>query len=245
MDFTTTKGNEFAAKTYPVKGDFWTAVRDCIPIAAGVMPFGITCGIMGITAGMSPIEIIFMSVLVFAGASQFIAITMIGSGVLGWGMIAFTTLLVNLRHLLMGLSLAPYMLKLPLPFQSLLAFFMTDESYALTASRIQRNNYSSHYQLGASLPIYIVWILSTAAGAFLGSRIADPLSWGLDFAMPATFLVLLMPLLINRTSLIVCLTSAVIAVIGAIYLPGKWYIIISCLTAVLVGGLLEGGKNRA
>jgi len=245
MDITSTKNNEFATKIYFAKTDFWAAVRDCIPIAAGVMPFGITCGIMGIAAGMLPLEVILMSVLVFAGASQFIAVTMIGSGVSGWGIIVFSTLLVNLRHLLMGLSLAPYILKLPVPFQSILAFIMTDESYALTASRIQRNNYSGHYQLGASLPVYIVWIISTAVGAFLGSRIADPLSWGLDFAMPATFLVLLMPLLINRTSLIVCLTSAVIAVISAIYLPGKWYIIISCLTAVLVGGFLEGGKKNA
>lgn len=245
MDLTKPNANEFVAKVYPARGDFWTAVRDSVPITLGVIPFGITCGIMGITAEMPPIEIILMSMLVFAGASQFIGITMIGAGVSGWGIIVFTTLLVNLRHLLMGMSLAPYMLRLPLPFQTALAFLMTDESYALTVSRIQSNKYSGHYQLGASLPLYIVWILSTAVGVFLGSHIANPLSWGLDFAMPATFLVLLTPLLVNRTNLIVCLTAAVAAVLGALYLPGKWYIIISCLTAVLVGGLLEGGKDNA
>lgn len=245
MDLTRPKTKEFVAKAAPARGDFWTAVSDSVPITLGVIPFGITCGIMGITASMSPIEIILMSVLVFAGASQFIGITMIGAGVSGWGIIVFTTLLVNLRHLLMGMSLAPYMLRLPLPFQTVLAFIMTDESYALTVSRTQSAKYSGHYQLGASLPLYIVWILSTAVGVFLGSHIADPLSWGLDFAMPATFLVLLTPLLVNRTSLIVCLTAAVVAVLSALYLPGKWYIIISCLTAVLVGGLLEGGKDNA
>ncbi len=244
MDLTKPKTNDLAVEVNPGKGDFLIAVGDSIPITLGVIPFGITCGIMGITAGMSPVLIILMSVLVFAGASQFIGITMIGAGVSGWGIIVFTTLLVNLRHLLMGMSLAPYMLKLPLPFQAVLAFILTDESYALTASRTQTDKYSGCYQLGASLPLYIVWILSTALGVFLGSHIADPLSWGLDFAMPAAFLVLLAPMLVNRSSLIVCLTAAVAAVLGAMYLPGKWYIIISCLAAVLAGGLLEGGKDN-
>ena len=118
MDLTKPKANEFVSTMYPARGDFWTAMRESVPITLGVIPFGITCGIMGITARMSPAEIILMSVLVFAGASQFIGITMISAGVSGWGIIVFTTLLVNLRHLLMGMSLAPYMLRLPLPFQS-------------------------------------------------------------------------------------------------------------------------------
>ncbi|MDA8441464.1 MAG: AzlC family ABC transporter permease [Peptococcaceae bacterium] len=225
--------------------EVWVALRECSPVVLGVVPFGITCGIMGLTANMSGVETILMSVFVFAGASQFIGITMLGAGITGWGMIILTTLLVNLRHLIMGSSLAPYMMRLPFPLQALLAFFLTDEAYALTISRIHKARYSVPYQLTVSTALYLVWVLSTAAGVVLGSYISDPLTWGLDFAMPATFLVLLIPLLADRISLIVFGVAAVVTVFAALYLPGKWYIIIACLTASLIGGLLEGGRDHA
>lgn len=224
----------------------WEGVRDSIPIIVGVIPFGITCGIMAIKAGLSPVETLLMSLLVFAGAAQFIAITMISSGVTSIGMITFTTLLVNLRHLLMGASLAPYMLKLPRPIQALLAFGMVDETYALTISRTHRTGYSANYQFGANTTAYVVWILSTAVGISLGSYIGDPMAWGLDFAMPATFLALLVPRLTSLKAVIVCLCAGLVAVMGALYLSGAWYIIIACLTASMIGGLLEGsGKDAA
>lgn len=221
------------------------ALRECTPVVLGVVPFGITCGIMGLTAKMTGVETILMSVFVFAGASQFIGITMLGAGITSWGIITLTTLLVNLRHLIMGSSLAPYMLRLPFPVQALLSFFLTDEAYALTISRIHKARYSVFYQFTVSILLYLVWVLATVAGVVLGSYISDPLTWGLDFAMPATFLVLLIPLLIDRVSLIVFGMAAVVSVSAALYLPGKWYIIIACLTASLLGGLLEGDSKHA
>jgi Predicted branched-chain amino acid permease (azaleucine resistance) len=225
--------------------EVWSALRECAPVVFGIVPFGITCGIMGLTAKMSGAETILMSVFVFAGASQFIGITMLGAGITGWGIIVLTTLLVNLRHLIMGSSLAPYMLKLPFPLQALLTFCLTDEAYALTISRIHKARYNVLYQLTVSTVLYLAWVLATAAGVFLGSYISDPLTWGLDFAMPATFLVLLIPLLADRINLIVCGIAAVISVVGALYLPGKWYIIIACLAASVIGGLLEGDSKNA
>jgi len=230
---------------YVAPGEFWEGVRDCLPICAGVAPFGITCGVMGITAGLTAAETVAMSLLVFAGASQFAVISMLAAGITGWGMLVGTTLLVNLRHLVMGASLAPYLAGLPLSWQALLAFGMTDEAYALTIGRIERAGYSAAYHLGANLAIYVVWVLGTAAGAGVGSRIADPLAWGLDFVMPATFLVLLIPRLVSRTGRIVCAVAAVTAAAGAMYLPGKWYIIVATLAASAVGRSLEGRKRRA
>lgn len=225
--------------------EVWIALRECAPVVLGIVPFGITCGIMGLTAKMSGVETILMSIFVFAGASQFIAITMLGAGIKGWGIIVLTTLLVNLRHLIMGSSLAPYMIRLSFPLQSLLAFFLTDEAYALTISRIHKSRYSVLYQLTVSTVLYLVWVLATIAGVVLGSYISDPLTWGLDFAMPATFLVLLIPLLADRISLIVFGMAAVVSVLASLYLPGKWYIIIACLTASILGGVLEGDRAHA
>ncbi|AOY77694.1 AzlC family ABC transporter permease [Clostridium formicaceticum] len=218
----------------------WKEVlKDCLPITAGVIPFGLTCGIMGRAAGFSVFEITFMSMTVFAGAAQFMTIAMMNSGIINGGVIVFTTLLINLRHLLMGASLSPYLFKQPQRLQCFLAFSMTDESYALTISRIEKKGYDAYYQLGVSYFLYIIWVSSTFLGAFLYQSIPNPLEWGLDFVIPLTFLVLLIPRLINRTALLVAIVSAVIAVFGALYLPGKWYIILAAVVASIVGGLIE------
>ena len=235
--------NLIAEKSHPTE-EVRVALRDCSPVLLGIIPFGITCGLMGLTAQLTGLETILMSVFVFAGAAQFIGITMLGAGVTAWGIIVLTTLLVNLRHLIMASSLAPYMTKLPFPLQAFMAFFLTDESYALTITRVAKARYSMVYQLTVSISLYLAWLVSTIVGVALGGYIPDPLAWGLDFAMPATFLVLLVPLLDDRNNLIVFAIAAVASVFAALYLPGKWYIIIVCLIASLIGGLLEEGGSR-
>jgi len=228
--------------------DFRRGAADTMPILLGVVPFGIAFGVVGLTVGLTPAETILMSLAVFAGAAQFISITMIGKGVTDFALIVFTTLLINLRHLLMGASLAPYLTGLPLTHQAVLAFGMVDETYAITMDRIARAGYSDSHQLGANAAAYLAWFLATVAGVLAGEYIPDPLAWGLDFAMPATFLAMLVPRLTSKTSLAVCLAAAVVAVGAALALPGKWYIILAALAAILVGGLLEpasGGEGQA
>jgi len=224
--------------------NIWKEVlQDCLPLSAGIIPFGLTCGILGSTAGFSVFEITFMSMTVFAGASQFMAIAMISSGITSWAAIIFTTFLINLRHLLMGASLSPYLLKLPRPLQYILAFGTVDESYALTINRIDKKGYSLEYHLGVCSFLYIIWNLSTLFGALFYRIIPNPLEWGIDFVLPATFMVLLMPRLADKKALAVCLVSAVCAVLGSMLLPGKWYMILAAVSAALVGGLLERGVS--
>ena len=232
-------------KNPAARSDFWTGIKDSAPIMVGVIPFGITCGLMGISAGLTSWETLAMSLIVFAGASQFVAITMLAGGVSSAAMIIFATWLINLRHLLMGASLAPYLNRYPLPLQALLCFGMADETYALTVARIAHSGYSVVYQFSVNTSLYVTWALSTAVGTALGNRISDPLAWGLDFAMPATFLVLLIPRLMDKPGLMACLTAAVVSVWGAVCLPGKWYIIIAALSASLVGGIMEGENKNA
>jgi len=221
---------------------FWLGVRDSIPLMLGVSSFGLTCGVMAVASGLSPYEAVLMSLLVFAGAAQFVSISMLGAGIMGWAVISFTTLLVNLRHLLMSVSLAPYLLKLPLSQQLLLAFGMVDESYAMTIKQIEKKGYSADHQLGVSGALYLIWALSTLIGAVLGGYISDPLKLGIDFALPATFLILLIPQIKNRVSLLVFLVAAVLVIPSALYIPGKWYIIIAAIGASLMGGFLERGE---
>lgn len=222
--------------------EFFAGVKDTLPIMVGVLPFGLAYGIVAQSIGLAPGETLLMSLLVFAGAAQFISLPMFAEGA-GLAMIALTALLINLRHLLMGASLAPYMAGLSLPHKALLSFGMADETYAVTITRTQAAGYSAAYQLGSNAAGYVTWIVSTAGGILLGSHISDPLAWGLDFAMPATFLALLIPRLINKTSVLVCLVAAGVSIIAAVTIPGKWYIIIACLAASALGGFMEGAES--
>ncbi|AYO29485.1 branched-chain amino acid ABC transporter permease [Biomaibacter acetigenes] len=199
---------------------------------------------MGSNAGFSTFEITFMSMVVFAGASQFMSIAMISSGITNWGIIVFTTFLINLRHLLMGASLSPYLLELSRPLQYILAFGMIDESYALIIGRIEKKGYDLNYHLGVSSFLYVAWVFSTFLGALFYRNIPNPLEWGIDFALPATFLVLLIPRLADRIALLVCLVSALCSILGALFLPGKWYIIFAAVTATFVGGILERSSRN-
>lgn len=224
--------------------EFMQGLKETVPIMLGVFPFGLAYGIVAQASGLTAAETMLMSLLVFAGAAQFVSLAMFAAGA-GAAMIAATALLVNLRHLLMGASLAPYMTGLSLPRKALLSFGMADETYAVTISRVQTAGYSAAYQLGSNAAGYITWTLSTAGGILLGSRISDPLSWGLDFAMPATFLALLVPRLADKRNLLVCAVAAVVSVVAAVTIPGKWHIIIACLTAAAAGSLLEEFSHDA
>ncbi|VBB07812.1 branched-chain amino acid transport permease [Lucifera butyrica] len=217
-------------------------ILETVPLIFGIMPFGITFGVMGLTAGLTPAEVMLMSVLVFAGAAQFVAVSMIAAGIHAWVMIVLTTLLINLRHLLMGASLAPYLTRLPAGAQAFLAFHMADETYMVTVNRAERAGYSPWFQLGTNLTGYATWLISTMLGLELGKYIGDPLRWGLDFAMPATFLAMLVPRLQDRTGIIVSAVAAFTAIGGAVYLPGKWYILLATLAACLTGIWLERGE---
>lgn len=223
---------------------FRDGVRDTLPLMLGVFPFGLAYGIFGQSVGLTSGETVLMSLTVFAGAAQFISLPMFAAGA-GWVMISFTTLLINLRHLLMGASLVPYMERLPLAWQALLCFGMADETYAVTISRAQNSGYHRDYHLASNVTGYVTWSASTMLGVALGSHISDPLAWGLDFAMPATFLALLIPRLVDRASLLVSLTAGVVSVSAAVLIPGKWYIILACLTAVAVGAFVEGRETDA
>lgn len=218
------------------------ALLDTVPIIMGVVPFGLTCGVMGITMGLTGPETILMSLLVFAGAAQFSAILLLGSGA-GFPLVVLTTFVINLRHILMSASLAPHMHRLSVQRRIFLSFLLTDEAFALTTSHMEKSTYSHHYQTVVSLTLYISWFLSTAAGVYFTNRIADPLAWGLDFAMPASFVVLLVKRIKNTTGMVVALVSGLSAVVCANLLPGKWYIIIACILACTAGFIAERGRT--
>lgn len=220
---------------------FWSGVREEVPLLVGVFPFGMIYGALALNAGLSLAASQMMSSIVFAGSSQFIAAQLIHDAAPGL-VIVLTIAVVNLRHMLYSASLAPYLEKLPIRWKILLAYLLTDEAYAPTALKFEREGASplGHWFLfGAGLALWSTWQVSTGLGIFLGAAI--PQNWPLDFALPLTFIALVMPVLRNRPAVMAALSAGLVALL-AYNLPFKLGLILAALTGILVGTMLEGRR---
>ena len=230
--------------------EFRMGLLKTLPIVIGVIPFGLAYGVLAVHAGLTIGETLLMSLVVFAGASQFMAAGMLQAGV-GGPAIVFSTLLINLRHLVMGLSLSPYLSETKPRWQRMLAFGMADETYLVTITHYRHQGDSQgnrHFMLGSAALMYAVWAVASFSGALIGQAIADPLKWGLDFAMPATFITLLLPHVVSWRLFAVVVVAGGAATVSSLLIHGKWYIIIAVVVGITTGLLLEGrsdGPNEA
>jgi 4-azaleucine resistance transporter AzlC len=208
-----------------------------MPLAPGIVAFGLLYGVMARQVGFRPWEACAMSLIVHAGSAQFTAVGMWEAA--GALPIILMTLAINLRHLLLGASIAPYLRGLSTPWKALLALWMSDESYALAIAEYERGRGSHLYFLGTNVGIYLIWPVSGLVGALLGTAIPDPGQYGLDLVFPLAFLGLLMAFLKDCVGVAVALVAGGLALLGAFLLPGKWGIIVAGLLASGLGVLLE------
>lgn len=220
--------------------------RDTIPLLVGVTPFGIIYGTLAVNAGLSLEATVLMSLLVFAGASQLIAVGLLAAGSGIW-VILLTTLVVNLRHMLYSASLLPYVRHLPRRWRLPLGFWLTDESFAVVYRRYLDDQLplaSKHwYFLGSCMAMYSTWVITSLLGALLGHAVPQMANWGLDFAMVVTFLGIVVPALRNWPMILAALSSALIAVL-AYDLPWQLGLILAALGGIGVGLLAEQRLQR-
>lgn len=218
---------------------FWAGVQAEIPLLIGVFPFGLIYGALALNAGLSIPAAQAMSSIVFAGSAQFITTQLVHETVPGF-VIVLTIAVVNLRHMLYSASLAPYLASLPTRWKTLLSYLLTDEAYAPTILHYEKEGFTPQghwFLLGAGLSLWINWQISTALGIFLGAAIPD--SWSLDFALPLTFIAMVVPVLKNRAMIAAALSAGVVA-LAAFSLPYKLGLILAALIGILVGTILEG-----
>jgi 4-azaleucine resistance transporter AzlC len=214
---------------------------DTAPLAPGVIAFGLLYGMVARQVGFSPWEAWAMSLIVHAGSAQFAVLGMWTTA--GAVPILLTTLAINLRHLLMGASIAPHLQGLQPRWRAFLALWMSDESYALAIAAYEQGRGSPRYFLGANLGIYLLWPTSGLVGALLGTALPDPGRYGLDLVFPLAFLGLLASFLKDRIGVVVALAAGGLALLGAILLPSGWTVVVAGLLGSLLGLLLEEAQG--
>lgn len=230
-----------AGQITPPGRAFWSGVLAELPLLLGVAPFALIYGVLAVNVGIPPVQAQAMSVLLFAGSAQFLVAQMIAAGTPAV-VLVLAIVVVNLRHALYSASLAPYYQRLSRGWKALLAYLLVDEAYAVIITHYEKEGDTPSgrwFALGVGLALCTTWLCFTAAGVFLGAAV--PSSWPLDFALPLTFIALVVPALKDRPSRGAALAAGLAAV--ALYsLPYKLGILAAALTGIAFGLWLEARK---
>ena len=227
----------------PAMGPFRAGLVDVAPVLVGLVPFALVLGALAAAKGLSPLEVMLMSGLVFAGGSQFVAVELWRDPV-PLGALALTALLVNVRHLLMGAALVPRADGWGGRAWPAL-FFMADEVWALALRRAgDDGQVPLGYWLGLSAGLWLNWVALTGVGAWLGAAVEDPTRLGFDFAFVAVFVALLRGMWRSRTTLLPWAASAVVAALVKLAVDGPWYVVAGALAGLAVAVFTARPEER-
>ncbi len=248
MEFNSGKNERFPAKA-PVGDEAAVKVNTnqaligmirAVPIVLGYLPIGLAFGVLASTAGLSIYSALAMSVFVFAGSSQLISVGMIDTGA-GVAAITMTVFLVNLRHMLMSAYLAPHLCRLKTWQQVLFSYEVTDESFAVHSAYFRRQGFPPAAQLFAvNVSAHLAWITGTLLGAWLGVYLTfDIDAYGVDYALPAMFIALLVMQIENARHVAIAVLAAAVGLF--LYLAGmnQLYIILATIIAATAGAVLK------
>jgi 4-azaleucine resistance transporter AzlC len=224
--------------------NFLKGIKDTSPLMIPVIPFGIIFGVLAIDLGLTPITTIAMSIIIFGGASQIIFLQLFSGGASSL-VILSSVGAVNSRHLLYGTVLSEHLSHLSLTWKIIVSYFLVDQAFAVSNiyfKKNQRDKDKYFHLIGGGLNCWIVWQISTIIGIYLGSIIPDKL--GLTFAIPLTFLALLVNDFRKLINVIVIIISGSIATFGFQIIPFKAYVIVAAIAGLFVAFILTGLKKK-
>jgi 4-azaleucine resistance transporter AzlC len=213
------------------------------PIVLGYVPIGFAYGVLAQKSGLSTRDTLLLSLLVYAGASQFIAAGLFAAGA-SPATLVLTTFLTNLRHLLMSASLAPHLRDWPKPALAAFAYQLTDETFAVHAARATSAGIRKIEAFCVNLMAQLAWISGSWLGVIGGHYVPDPRPFGLDYALPALFGALLV-LQIRGQDRPKVLLASVAGVTGAVAVGltllglDHWAVVLATLLGATLGVLGE------
>jgi len=212
---------------------FLKGIFDVSPLMIPVVPFGLIFGVLSIDIGFSPIETMGMSLIVFGGASQIVLLQLFSGGASSLVIISSVGA-VNSRHLLYGAVVSEHLSDLKLIWKILISYFLIDQAFAVSNDYLKKNKNKNNYfhLVGGGATCWVIWQSTTFLGIILGSAI--PKELGLSFAVPLTFLALLVNDFRKLINVIVIITSGLVATFGYNYIPFKAYVIVAALAGLFI-----------
>lgn len=225
---------------------FWQGVKDCVPTLLGYLSIGFAAGVVQHTSGLSVLEITLMSLLLYAGSAQFIAAGLIAASH-PVSAIIFTIFFVNLRHLLLSAAISPYFRHLSVWKNMIIGAQLTDETFGVAINKLPGEQKASFFwMLGLNITAYLNWYVANLAGAYFGQWIPNPEAYGLDFALPAMFIGLLVLQILSRkeyfVDVLVALSAVIIVIIVNFLFSGSTSIIVATIVGATIGMVIEKWK---
>lgn len=219
------------------------ALRDIAPVMLAALPFGIVFAALAAKKGLPFDQIMLMSGLIFAGASQFAALELWGAPPPFW-LIVFSVLAVNFRHILYSAALGRKMHHWPTAGRFAGFALMVDPVFALAELR-GGARLSGVYYAAIAIPLYVGWMMATAAGALFGRLIEDPKVFGLDFVLAAYFIYLVAQFRARANAVVIIAASAVVAIAGFATVGPPWHIVFGAFAGIAVAAGLASRSERA
>ena len=222
---------------------FLRGIVDVSPLMIPVVPFGLIFGVLSIDIGFSPIETMGMSLIVFGGASQIVLLQLFSGGASSLVIISSVGA-VNSRHLLYGAVVSEHLSGLKLVWKIIISYFLVDQAFARSNEYFKNNEDKNKYfhLVGGGITCWVIWQTTTFLGIVLGALIPEKL--GLSFAVPLTFLALLVNDFRKFINVIVIIISGLVATFGFNYIPYKAYVIVAGVTALITAAVLTNFKKN-
>ena len=223
---------------------FFRGIIDISPLIIPVVPFGIIFGAIGMELGLGPYITCAASIIICGGASQIVLLQLFSGGASSI-VILSSVGAVNSRHLLYGAVLSEYLSNLNMYWKIILSYLNYDQAFAVSYIYFKKNKKKNnfHYHLlGSGIFLWFIWQLSTLTGVILGPIIPEEL--GLSFAIPLTFLAILVNELQKFKRVLVMLLSGIVATLGYNIVPFKAYLIVAALSGLLFAVFLTNLGQR-
>ena len=206
-------------------------------VAASVAAYGSVLGLLAAKKGLSWFELLAMNLSVFAGSAQFVMVDM-WLPPLPVMEITLAVMVINMRYLLIGASLNPLFTGKSMRHKALFMHLVADENWAMTMARFHKEKISTYFLLGGGVCVQAFWCVGTMAGHRLGAIITNPEQFGLDFAFVAVFTALVFSFWRGKADILPWIVTALLAVVSASLIGGKWYILIGGVGGALLTALL-------
>jgi len=220
------------------KSSWLKALSPAVPVMMGYLPIGFAYGVLAVNAGLSILQTVLMSVIVYAGSAQLIAASLFAQMIQPVSIIA-TTFIVNLRHLLMSAALAPYLQHWRNSEVAAFSFELTDESFGIHSLRFERGENKPLSSIAINLVCQLSWVIGSLIGALTGNMIEDVRPFALDYALPAMFIALLVLQIRNRRHVIIAVLGGLLSLVIWFFGATQWNVIFATIIAAAVGAGLD------